>query len=74
MKKESKKLSAIPSVVNLPHGIRLNSIPFRITSWDDAGRPKTFEILEAGTELGPDDCALFASEEWIRRPNPAKAK
>ena len=71
-------LRSIPRVVQLPGGVKLSGVPFRCVGYDDAGRPKTFEIL-------PDDAAyratapgerwvLFASEETIRAPQPERSK
>lgn len=56
-----------PSVVQLPGGVRLSGIPFRITERHEDGSPKTFEILPALTS-SPVDCVLYANEEWIRAP------
>lgn len=55
-----------PSVVQLPGGIKIQGLPFRITERHEDGRPKTFELLPSG-EKG--DCILFADESWIRSPS-----
>lgn len=58
----------IPSVVQLPGGVRLQGVPFRIVERHDDGSPRLFEIMPSGTKVeGPDLCVLFANEEWIRR-------
>lgn len=70
MKSKQKKkapggLSSVPSVVQLPGGVLLKALPFKIVERDADGRPKLFELLPPG-EKGT--CALFADEEWIRSP------
>lgn len=52
-----------PQVVQLPGGIRLNAVPFRIVDYHEDGSPKTFEIQPTGTAT---DCYLYADEKWIR--------
>lgn len=65
-------LKAIPSVVQLPGGIRLSGVKFRVTKRDEDGRPIVFEILQRNSsETGPDIWTLFASEEMIRAPRKA---
>jgi hypothetical protein len=65
--KPKRGLSSIPSVIQLPGGVQLKPMPMNITSYDEEGRPKTFEILPAGeTPDKVDGCFLFAQEEWIR--------
>lgn len=59
-----RKLSKLPSVVQLPGGVRLSGIPFRIVARDEQDRPLMFQILPEG-ETG--DCALYADAEWIRK-------
>jgi hypothetical protein len=59
------KLKATPSVVQLPGGIRLTSVPFKILDYHEDGSPKTFEILPPGTKAA---CYLFADEKWLRSP------
>ncbi len=56
----------IPSVVQLPGGIRLTGVPFRIVAYNDDGSPKTFEIMPKN--VAKSDCVLFADEKWIRSP------
>jgi hypothetical protein len=57
-------LKKTPSVVQLPGGVRLNGVPFKITGYDVNGAPKTFEILPS--DASHRDCVLFADERWIR--------
>jgi len=71
MTKNKSKLSSIPSVVQLPGGIRLQAIPFQIIERNVDGTPKTFQIMPPGTPVkGPDMLALFAHEETVRNPPP----
>lgn len=58
------KLKSIPSVVQLPGGIRLNAVPFRVIAYHDDGSPMTFEILPRGAEKA--EIWLFADENQIR--------
>jgi len=62
-------LKSIPKVVQLPGGIRLNAVPFKVIECDADGRPLKFEILPPG-ERG--EWWLFANEEQIRAPMPGK--
>jgi hypothetical protein len=63
----------IPTKVQLPGGIVLKGMPFRIVEYNEDGSPKVFElqpadapfdIAEAGT------CFLFAREDLLRNPWP----
>ena len=67
-------LKAIPSVVQLPGGIRLKGLQFKITEYNPDGSPRMFELLP-GTAKPPkeDGAVLFADESWARSPNPNKA-
>lgn len=60
------KLRKAPGVVQLPGGVRLTGVRFKIIDRHENGSPKTFEIMPPGSFEG--DCVLFADEEWIRRP------
>lgn len=60
-------LSKPPSVVQLPGGVRLNGIPFKIVAYHDDGTPKLFEICPQG---GTGHCRLYADEQWIRSSVP----
>lgn len=60
-------MKKIPSFVQLPGGIRLNAVPFRIVEFHDDGSPKLFELLPQGSELRGDNVwALFAAEDHLR--------
>lgn len=63
LRRRMVRTMAAPSAVQLPGGIRLVGIQFKIIGRHEDGSPKTFEILPPG-EKG--DCSLYASEEWIR--------
>ena len=72
-RKQSRGLKSVPNQVQLPGGIILKGLPFRIVGYNDDGTPKTFELLPSGQEPGGDGaCVLFANEEWIRSPKPGK--
>ncbi len=68
------RLKKLPTVVQLPGGVRLRGVPFRITR-DVDGSPLSFELLPSNfTPVKQDDwCVLFCSEEWIRSPDPKRA-
>lgn len=69
-------LKSIPSVVQLPGGIRLTGIPFRITSYDAEGRPLTFEVMPPDVPMPPPEeggLVLFADEVWLRMSRVGKA-
>lgn len=64
-------LKAVPSQVQLPGGIILKGLAFKITEYNADGSPKTFELLprDAPRPVGdPAACVLFADETWIRSP------
>jgi len=68
---------SIPSQVQLPGGITLKGMPFKIVEYNPDGTPKLFELQPHG---GPFDiktdgaCVLFAREELLRSPWPGKAR
>lgn len=59
-----KGLSALPSVVQLPGGIQLKPMPFKITGYDEAGMPKAFELLPVA-EMNAADFFFFASWDQL---------
>ena len=63
---------SIPSVVQLPGGIRLRGVAFQITELDAEGRPLRFEVLpvERQHETGPLIWILYADETVLRTPVP----
>lgn len=57
-------LKTIPTVVQLPGGVKLQAMPFKIIGHDpETGMPTTFERLPAGTQ---GDFYFFASEDQLR--------
>jgi hypothetical protein len=72
-----QKVVNIPSQVRIAGGITLKAMPFKIVAYNDDGSPKLFELQPAGAphDMSADGaCVLFAHEEWIRSPQPGKAK
>jgi len=62
---------SIPSQVQLPGGIVLKSIPFRIVEYHADGTPKLFELQPANAPFDIKEkstCMLFAREEIMRQP------
>jgi len=62
---------AIPSQVQLPGGVVLKSMPFKIVEYHPDGSPKLFELQPANSSFdikAEDSCVLFAREEVIRKP------
>jgi hypothetical protein len=65
----------IPTQVQLPGGVLLKGMPFKIVAYNDDGSPKLFELQPAGAPFDikePGTCYLFAREDWIREPVPGK--
>jgi len=63
------KLKSIPSVVQLPGGVTLKGVPFKIVEYYPDGRPKLFAIHPTTEPFDITDkgaCVLFASEEIVR--------
>lgn len=58
-----------PSVVQLPGGIRLSAIPFRVVERNADGSPKLFEICPPGTAVEGvrDMWTLYADAVSIRK-------
>ncbi len=75
-KSKPKGLKSIPSQVQLPGGVLLKGMPFKIVEYHPNGTPKTFELLPPGPhDIKADGaCILFAQEEWIRNPVPGKTR
>jgi hypothetical protein len=79
MKQTNKKSTGpktIPSQLQLPGGITLKAMPFKIVEYNDDGTPRLFELQPAGPhDMAADGaCVLFAQEAWIRSPQPGKAR
>lgn len=67
---------AIPSQVQLPGGVVLKGMPFKIVAYNADGSPKLFELQPPGPgfDITADGaCVLFADETWIRTPVDGKA-
>ncbi len=56
----------IPSVVQLPGGVRLNAVPFKIVEYNEDGTPKLFELLPAVPDDTREVWFLFADEKALR--------
>lgn len=72
----SRKPAKIPGTVQLPGGIRLSAVRFKVVERHEDGSPKLFEILPRGMSADAADSevwALFADEERIRSPGPVKS-
>lgn len=67
-------LKSVPSQVQLPGGIVLKGLAFKIVAYNENGSPKLFELLPRGPVDANADgaCTLYADEQWIRRPVPGK--
>lgn len=74
-KKPYKGPKTIPSQVNLPGGIKLKGMPFKIVEYNADGSPRLFELQPPGPhDLSADGaCVLFAREELLRNPWPRRA-
>lgn len=62
---------SIPSQVQLPGGLVLKSMPFKIVEYHPDGSPKLFELQPSNSSFdikAEDSCVLFAREEVLRRP------
>lgn len=64
----TKKRIGIPSVVQLPGGIKLNGVAFRVVERHANGSPRLFEIMPPGEPMPSDGWTLFADEDAIRKP------
>lgn len=61
----------IPSQVQLPGGVVLKCMPFKIVEYHPDGKPKLFELQPASSGFditAEDTCVLFAREEVLRMP------
>jgi hypothetical protein len=66
---------SIPSRVQLPGGIMLKGLPFKIVEYNADGSPKLFELQPADAPFDIREhgtCVLFAREELLRNPWPRK--
>lgn len=77
MHKSSKGPKVIPSQVQLPGGVVLKGLPFKIVEYNVDGSPKLFELQSADVPFDIREhgtCVLFAREELLRSPWPQKAR
>ena len=75
MQKPYKGPKSIPNQVQLPGGILLKGMPFKIIEYNPDGTPKLFELQppDSGFDIKTDGaCVLFAREELLRSPWPGK--
>ena len=72
----NKGPKSIPSQLQLPGGITLKGMPFKIVEYNTDGTPKLFELQAPGPhDLSADGaCVLFAREELLRNPWPRKTR
>lgn len=71
--KPYKGPKTIPTKVQLPGGISLKGMPFKIVEYHPDGTPKLFELLPASAPFDikqESTCVLFASERLLRSPWP----
>jgi hypothetical protein len=74
--RKSRGPRSIPSQVQLPGGVVLKGLPFRIVEYNADGSPRLFELQPAGApfDIAEDGtCVLFAREELLRNPWPRRA-
>ena len=75
MQNPPKGPKSIPSQVQLPGGITLKGLPFKIVAYNPDGTPKLFELQPPGPGFdikAEGTCVLFAREELLRNPWPGK--
>lgn len=76
MQKPYRGPRSIPSQVQLPGGVVLKGMPFRIVEYNADGSPRLFELQPADSAFDIQEdgtCVLFAREELLRSPWPRKA-
>jgi len=74
---KSKGPKSIPSQVQLPGGIVLKGMPFKIVEYNPDGTPKLFELQPSDATFDIKEegaCILFAREELLRSPWPGKGR
>lgn len=60
-------MKGIPKVVQLPGGVRLEGVAFRVVEYNDDGTPRLFELLPKGEPaVGKGIWILYAHEDSIR--------
>jgi hypothetical protein len=71
VQKQYKGPKSVPSQVQLPGGIVLKGVPFKIVEYNPDGTPRLFELQPTGAPFDIKDdgaCVLFAREEIVRSP------
>ena len=57
-------LKTIPSVIQLPGGIRLEALQLKVTEYaDDGVTPKMFELMPKGSTVGKHGYVVYGSRE-----------
>jgi len=81
MQKSPRGPKSIPNQVQLPGGVVLKGLPFKIVAYNPDGSPKLFELLPPEppkpgplkADASAGKCILFAREELLRNPWPRPA-
>ena len=74
-KQKSSGPKSIPNQVQLPGGLVLKGMPFKIVEYNSDGTPRLFELQPSGPDFdikADGSCVLFAREELLRSPWPRK--
>ena len=76
---QNKGPKSIPSQIQLPGGLVLKGMPFKVVEYNPDGSPKLFELQPAGEGFDikqaatrDGTCVLFAQEEILRMSWPGK--
>ena len=71
---KNKGPKSIPNQVQLPGGVMLKGMPFKVVEYNPDGSPKLFELQPPGESFdikqaatGDGTCVLFAQEKLLRR-------
>jgi hypothetical protein len=75
-KSPPKGPKSIPSQLQLPGGVVLKAMPFKIVAYNDDGSARLFELQPSDLDFKADaskgECVLFAREDLLRNPWPRK--
>lgn len=73
---KQKGPKTIPTQVQLPGGVILKAMPFKVVEYNSDGSPKLFELQSPDPGFKADayagECVLFANEGMLRNPWPQK--
>ena len=75
-KQPPKGPKSIPSQLQLPGGVVLKAMPFKIVDYNPDGSPRLFELQPPGPGFDIKEqgtCMLFAREELLRNPWPGRS-